>query len=487
LTTVSCVLDAPESVYAAVPIPCGGNVNDHGERSEKYERKLTLDAETSDNAALRMGGKDVNCVASFVETQLRTKEAVVLPYAAIHKSVLGKKSVEVLDKDAGDGCCFEDNGEDVTTVGVNKEEERLACERVPRRTAMAKTNTPAPVVDKDYFNWKYKQTVLGYWTAPYDKQVVLKYLSIHNARPKRGCSYQKFAETLYALGNEYLSPEEFVKSDGKLYKWESNFPMRPSNYGGMGEFVLRLGRMKDRKDDDWCLAAGASFTMYLWDSPVYKKKESWNAWVSVRKSTIDNAGNGLFAAKEFQKGETVGFYVGNVVYKYGKKWTTKASEEFLQEELGFLEADGRTMTLVDKEGFRVVVNPCYGRKREKIADPPLLMGMHFLNDFTQIYDEQTGGGLKEKMMRHNNVWMDDRGGIKATKRVLVGEELFLSGEGKRPPYVDKNLTATAKRKVTGTNTIAEIIGVASVGKRRGTVDSRGKEKLEEGPRKKKKK
>jgi hypothetical protein len=112
---------------------------------------------------------------------------------------------------------------------------------------------------------------------------------------------------------------------------------------------------------------------------------------TVRKSTINNAGNGLFAAKEFQKGETLGFYVGNVVYKYGKKWTTKASEEFLQEELGFLEADSRTMTLVDKEGFHVVVNPCYGRKREKITDAPLLMGMHFLNDFTKIYDEQTGG------------------------------------------------------------------------------------------------
>jgi hypothetical protein len=43
----------------------------------------------------------------------------------------------------------------------------------------------------------------------------------------------------------------------------------------------------------------------------------------VRKSAIGNAGNGLFAAKEFQKGETLGLYVGNVVYKYPKKWTAK--------------------------------------------------------------------------------------------------------------------------------------------------------------------
>jgi hypothetical protein len=79
--------------------------------------------------------------------------------------------------------------------------------------------------------------------------------------------------------------------------------MPHSNYGGMGELALRIGRMKDPKDDDWCLADGViSLTMYLWDFPHYNKKQSWNPWVSVSKSTIDNAGNGLSAAKEFQKG-----------------------------------------------------------------------------------------------------------------------------------------------------------------------------------------
>jgi hypothetical protein len=91
-----------------------------------------------------------------------------------------------------------------------------------------------------------------------------------------------------------------------------------------------------------------------------------------------------FAAKEFQKGETVGFYAGNAVYKYPKKWRAKASDEFLQEQQGFLEDDSRTMTLVDKKGFCVVVNPCYGRNREKVAHPPLLIRMYFLNDFSKI-------------------------------------------------------------------------------------------------------
>jgi hypothetical protein len=65
-----------------------------------------------------------------------------------------------------------------------------------------------------------------------------------------------------------------MKSEGKLYKWEGNFLMRQSNYGGMGKLALCLGRMKDPKYDEWRLADDVSLTMYLWDLPGYKKKQS---------------------------------------------------------------------------------------------------------------------------------------------------------------------------------------------------------------------
>jgi hypothetical protein len=169
-----------------------------------------------------------------------------------------------------------EGGEGVTKAGVDKEEEKLPSKSVARRTSKKEASTRAPVVDKNYFTPEYKSTVLSYWTAPYNQQDVLEYLNIGDARHKRGCLYVKFVKTLYLLGNEYLSPEEFVKRWRSLYKWEFNLQMQESNYGGMGELTLSLGRLKDPKDDDWCLTDGVSLTMYLWDSPDYKKKASWN-------------------------------------------------------------------------------------------------------------------------------------------------------------------------------------------------------------------
>jgi hypothetical protein len=61
------------------------------------------------------------------------------------------------------------------------------------------------------------------------------------------------------------------------------------------------------------------------------------------------------------------------------------------------------MSLVNKEGFRIVVNPLYTTKRKRIQNPPLLMGMHFLNDLNKIYYAQMEEGVKVKTEKFNNI------------------------------------------------------------------------------------
>jgi hypothetical protein len=328
--------------------------------------------------------------------------------------------------------------------GANgKEDEGEGLKRAARRTLNDKKPT-GPAIDSEYFTDEYKRSLMDYWTASLDDELVVRYLTNGTENKKRS-SYRKCIPTIYELQKEYLSPENFMEHEGKLFKWEFKASMRHSNYGGMQNLLLNLDRMRDVKED-WTLPVGCSLWMYLWDTPDYNKKASWNPWFYISKSTIDSAGNGLFAAREFQPGETIGFYVGNVVYKYELKWTEKASEEFLVYCGAVLDDDSRTMSLVNKKGFRVLVNPHYGADGRKIVNPPLLMGIHFMNDFSEIFHEGIGGQvLKEKTRKFNNVWVDDQGGVKANRRICVGEEILFSYDGKRPPHKEEAWKKEGKR------------------------------------------
>ena len=299
-----------------------------------------------------------------------------------------------------------------------------------------------PAVDEKRFTADYRLEMTKYWELSCDDEEVLRYLNTGDATDKkRGAAFRKFIPILHQLQKEYLSPEMFAQYEGQLYKWECTFPMPESNYGGTSDLVHRLESMKDPKNDS-CLPAGVSLLLSLWDAPCCKMKASWNPWFYVKKSAIFLAGNGLFAAREFQVGETIGFCVGHVVYRYPMKWTEVATDEFLEDQGSNLKDDTRTMSLVDKEGYRVLVNPTYGVDGNKIAIPSLLMGMHFVNDFTKCYTDKA---LKKKVQKGNNVTVDDRGGVKANKRIYVNQELFLLHEA--VPYEDENRREGEERKV----------------------------------------
>jgi hypothetical protein len=54
----------------------------------------------------------------------------------------------------------------------------------------------------------------------------------------------------------------------------------------------------------------------------------------------------------------------------------------LADQGAILDDDSRMMSLVNKKEFHVLVNPHYGADRKKIVNPPLLMGIHFMNDLS---------------------------------------------------------------------------------------------------------
>ena len=87
-------------------------------------------------------------------------------------------------------------------------------------TRIAKQKKPAgSVPDNVYFDRTYRDILLSSWKVPYDKNTAFEYLGSGAQVQKRGWSYVKFVPTLSDLQKEYLSPDEFVKYEGKLFEW----------------------------------------------------------------------------------------------------------------------------------------------------------------------------------------------------------------------------------------------------------------------------
>ena len=369
-----------------------------------------------------------------VEERTRVHPYSVLPFGAICNDLH-------VDKYQGSPPVAEKQPEEKASLPAT-----ILIQRVPREIQVKRAQPSAPLVDKEYFFKAYKESLVVYWKPPFDKPTVIKYLTENPNAMGRGASYRRYAHTLYKLQQEFLSPEEFLNYEGTLFKWEFINGVKSGRFKGMKHLLETLGDDIVEKDDS-VFPVGTKMMMYLKGDGDEEGQPLWHAWFFIAKSTIDRAGDGLFAAREFEKGQIIGFYVGYVIFRYPKKWTAVATDDCMSHVGGRLEDDSRSMTLIDKTGYRVVVNPHHTKEKERIDAPPLFMGIHFLNDFTKILNLQgRGGSLKHRCQKMNNVWVDDQGGARASKRIFAGDELLLNYEGKKPlPKTGKSSKVTPSR------------------------------------------
>jgi hypothetical protein len=129
-------------------------------------------------------------------------------------------------------------------------------------------------------------------------------------------------------------------------------------------------------------------------------------WFVVKKSTIEDSGNGLFAARDFAENETVGIYLGQQLPAPRENATyTIESNNF-----GFVDA---VSTVMNHDNF------------------PKYMGLHMCNDPTlKITDREE---LKKEGEKINLLVYHDLL-VVAKKEIRKGDELFLHYKGSYHSY-----------------------------------------------------
>ena len=119
-------------------------------------------------------------------------------------------------------------------------------------------------------------------------------------------------------------------------------------------------------------------------------------WVTVKKSALENAGLGLFAARRFEKNEVV------TIYHAPKKSKQPIDDAYAMKYNGWYH----TVPVGDNEM------------------PPYYMGAHFINDATYNCEDSKRKGLE----RSNNCTLEGLL-VKATGEIRRGEEIKVSYYG----------------------------------------------------------
>jgi hypothetical protein len=115
----------------------------------------------------------------------------------------------------------------------------------------------------------------------------------------------------------------------------------------------------------------------------------WIPWVEIKPSVLDGAGLGVFAVREFRKGQEIGWY-------YGRKKTQKRVNNRSRYQLSDLDAEGG-------------------------LGKPGRLGMHFINDPSLV--SSGAADLKRKSKLWNVEFHCDYS-VRAKRQIRPGDELY---------------------------------------------------------------
>jgi hypothetical protein len=259
------------------------------------------------------------------------------------------------------------------------------------------------------------------WKASYtEENLKLYFMGKSTDRNQQMNTFGTLAKLMIASQTVQTFNEEL----NKLYRWQARYTL---DIGcGNGFHVNQLHQLANgRSHDDTeerlqsqeqnLLPSG--WRLYL---QLISKDEKWLDWIYLAKSNFASASIGVFAAKNFQKGGIIGFYVGNEMWKAPVPGTQQPTDENrkshnIQDNLYSSRFSRNNDAII-----RLLHQPPF-----ELGNPQLLyMGMHFLNNACLTYNKDSPAYNKARKL-HNCKYIID-GTIITSAKVSPGQEL-LSG------------------------------------------------------------
>ena len=259
--------------------------------------------------------------------------------------------------------------------------------------------------------------------APYRSFDTMYQYLVKNCEEKR--DRKKFMQ---AWANLYLMKEdtaEMQQQYNKWYRWELEYTQQiESNDDGVTIGEVLDEQMKGNQKQSSVLPYGWRYVLYIKSKAKHGDGNTWYRWVSIRRSRIAKAGNGLFAERLFPKKSLIGLYVGPYVVdsKTNMPWeSTPFASCPTDKELteAGLETTEYAVCVRDCKGVFHVVDPEPLRVGNRAR---LWFGCQYMNDFSKVYDEHAKRISAEE--RENTTIVED-GSIIARKKIEKDCEFWI--------------------------------------------------------------
>ena len=255
-------------------------------------------------------------------------------------------------------------------------------------------------------------------------KAMVEYIVNENEEP---VTQERFVWTLAEIAVVKDNPEALTSQYGKLYKWlwryEAVIGEKKKDDVNVDKacFVALHMKGKMAMDVNMCpecaLPAG-----WKWVLQLRTKQDKWLDWIYIMESNRTDANLGVFTARDFPKGSTIGYYCGLTVWRSDIAGSKKPTDDELI-------AQGVTCT---RKGLTVMNNEAkWHTIAAKDVEPgatgeePLYLGMHYLN--SACFSLEVGSREYEKARKEQNCVVLHDGSVKAIKKIPRNYEVLLMG------------------------------------------------------------
>jgi hypothetical protein len=159
---------------------------------------------------------------------------------------------------------------------------------------------------------------------------------------------------------------------------------------------------------------------WKWVMQLQASDGKWIDWIQIQNSNRPGASLGVFAARDFPKGSTIGYVCGSVRWESDEAGRAQSSSGGWNPGEGEEETESFTFRNGKAKWQTVVAMKV---KSEEMGEEALFFGMHYVN--SACYGFALESKEYDKARKNQNCFLSIDGSVKALKKISPNVEMLL--------------------------------------------------------------